>query len=377
MILSITTDTPNDAITHIAQCAREVNFAIRSLREAGQTLLLELDDSADVGTVLNALQRAPAISAVAALEDKRDDIIAQSAVMQGLLEQLETYAQSNAPLLIQGETGTGKDLFAKRCHQLSPRRAHKFIAVNCAGLPPEDAEQEMFGHASGEHTSIGFFEYANHGTVLLDSINELSLALQAKLLRFVNDGTYRRVGEEKEHKADVRVICTSQKPLSYYVEKGELREDLYHRLNVLSLEIPPLRAHAEDIEPLVQHFLPHISQQLGKSVPAYDRTFIQQLEAFEWAGNVRELYNALYRSCVNAAPNALLRLTESTGKHSYEKIDIDDFANMTLDEIIGQYEAQVLQAFYHAYPSTRKLATRLGTSHTTIANKLKLYGIKR
>ncbi|MBE2895619.1 sigma 54-interacting transcriptional regulator [Pasteurellaceae bacterium HPA106] len=324
------------------------------------------------------LESSQAITTVAVVNTNNDEIIAQSAVMQGLLSTLATYAQSNAPLLIQGETGTGKDLFAKRCHQLSPRRAHKFIAINCAGLPPEDAEQEMFGHASGEYTSIGFFEYANHGTVLLDSVNELSLALQAKLLRFVNDGTYRRVGEEKEHKADVRVICTSQKPLSYYVEKGELREDLYHRLNVLSLEIPPLRTHVEDIEPLVKHFLPQISQQLGKNVPAYDRTFIQQLEAFEWAGNVRELYNALYRSCVNAEPNTLLTLAEIHSKHNNHKtVDIDDFANMTLEEIIGQYEEQVLQAFYLAYPSTRKLATRLGTSHTTIANKLKLYGIKK
>ncbi|MBE2894302.1 sigma 54-interacting transcriptional regulator [Spirabiliibacterium falconis] len=304
-------------------------------------------------------------------------IIAQSAVMQGLLTTLETYAQSDAPLLIQGETGTGKDLFAKCCHQLSPRKRHKFIAVNCAGLPPEDAEQEMFGHASGERTSTGFFEYANHGTVLLDSVNELSLGLQAKLLRFVNDGSYRRVGEEREHYADVRVICTSQKPLQYYVEKGELREDLYHRLNVLGLEIPPLRQHIDDIEPLVNYFLPQISQQLGKGDLRYNRTFIQQLERREWAGNVRELYNTLYRCCVNTPDGEQLQLTENQPHFASDSITIERFEQMSLDEIIGQYESQVLRTFYQAYPSTRKLATRLGTSHTTIANKLKLYGIKK
>ena len=139
-----------------------------------------------------------------------DCFIVQSESMKSTVENAKRFAMFDAPLLIQGETGTGKDLLAKACHYQSLRRDKKFIAVNCAGLPDEDAESEMFGRKVGDSETIGFFEYANEGTVLLDGIAELSLALQAKLLRFLTDGSFRRVGEEKEHHANVRVICTSQ-----------------------------------------------------------------------------------------------------------------------------------------------------------------------
>ena len=158
-----------------------------------------------------------------------DCFIVQSESMKRAVENAKRFAMFDAPLLIQGETGTGKDLLAKACHYQSLRRDKKFIAVNCAGLPDEDAESEMFGRKVGDSETIGFFEYANEGTVLLDGIAELSLGLQAKLLRFLTDGSFRRVGEEKEHHANVRVICTSQVPLYLLVEQGKVRADLFHR----------------------------------------------------------------------------------------------------------------------------------------------------
>lgn len=305
------------------------------------------------------------------------EIVAHSAEMRRLLQQLKQFAQSDAPLLIQGETGTGKDLFAKLCHQWSKRRAEKFIAVNCAGLPPEAAEQEMFGDSSHGNHSTGFFEYANHGTVLLDSINELSLGLQAKLLRFLSDGSYRRVGEEQEHYADVRVICTSQKPLAEYVKNGELREDLYHRLNVLSLDIPPLRQHKQDIPHLVDFFLAKISQQLNISVPQYDQDYLNALQNHDWRGNVRELYNLLYRTCASLGDQTTLLKPHFTPTPTSQQseLELSQFDGMDWEQIIGQFERELLQKFYQRYPSTRKLAQRLGVSHTTIANKLKQYGI--
>lgn len=306
-----------------------------------------------------------------------DQILTQSSNMQQAIEQAKKFALLNAPLLIEGETGTGKDLLAKACHQFSHRAEQKFIAVNCAGLPEEEAETEMFGHRGVKNESVGFFEYANGGTVLLDAVSELSLEMQAKLLRFLNDGSFRRVGEDQERKVDVRVICTSQKPLNQLVAEGKVRKDLYYRLNVLTLKLPPLRERLDDLPLLVEHFVSEISNQLGVSTLEYDRIFLNTLSRYSWAGNLRELYNVLYRACTLAhsyrlsvkdlnLPNTMLSSTEivtyfpETG---------------TLDEMMAQYEAELLRKFYAEYPSTRKLAQRLGISHTAIANKLRAYGI--
>lgn len=302
-------------------------------------------------------------------------IITQSYKMREVVEKAKKFALLEAPLLIQGETGTGKDLLAKACHFFGSRRDKKFIAINCAGLPNEDAESEMFGRANSQSETIGFFEYANGGTVLLDGVAELSLSLQAKLLRFLSDGTFRRVGEEKEHYADVRVICTSQIPLLNYVEMGKMREDLFHRLNVLSLTIPPLRERKEDIPQLVKIFIKQISQELVISPPNFDQSFLSYLIHHTWAGNVRELYNALYRACSLAENNQLFIEGLSLVSNEVVLPNIEQFDNQTLDEIMSNFEAMVLQKFYEKYPSTRKLASRLGISHTAIANKLKQYNI--
>ena len=306
-----------------------------------------------------------------------DQILTQSSNMQQAIEQAKKFALLNAPLLIEGETGTGKDLLAKACHQFSHRAEQKFIAVNCAGLPEEEAETEMFGHRGVKNESVGFFEYANGGTVLLDAVSELSLEMQAKLLRFLNDGSFRRVGEDQERKVDVRVICTSQKPLNQLVAEGKVRKDLYYRLNVLTLKLPPLRERLDDLPLLVEHFVSEISNQLGVSTLEYDCIFLNALSRYIWAGNLRELHNVLYRACTLAhsyrlsvkdlnLPNTMLSTTEIV-THFPE--------TGTLDEMMAQYEAELLRKFYAEYPSTRKLAQRLGISHTAIANKLRAYGI--
>ena len=304
-----------------------------------------------------------------------DCFIVQSESMKSAVENAKRFAMFDAPLLIQGETGSGKDLLAKACHYQSLRRDKKFIAVNCAGLPDEDAESEMFGRKVGDSETIGFFEYANEGTVLLDGIAELSLSLQAKLLRFLTDGSFRRVGEEKEHHANVRVICTSQVPLHLLVDQDKVRADLFHRLNVLTINVPPLRDRMADIEPLAQGFLQEISEELKIVKPTFDKDFLLYLQKYDWKGNVRELYNTLYRACSLVQDNHLTIESLNLAPTQSAVISLDEFENKTLDEIIGSYESQVLKLFYAEYPSTRKLAQRLGVSHTAIANKLKQYGI--
>lgn len=303
-----------------------------------------------------------------------DQLIARSPKMKRLFEQAKKFATLSAPLLIQGETGTGKDLLAKACHRFSFRRNEKFIAVNCAGLPANEAESEMFGHRGNGQDSTGFFEYANGGTVLLDGIAELSLEMQAKLLRFLNDGTFRRVGEDREIRVDVRVICTTQKPLDMLVATGKLREDLYHRLNVLVLDLPPLRERQEDIAPLVTQFIRQISQQLGTPIPSYDEAFLTALQNYHWPGNLRELYNALYRACSLAGEQLSLKdLNLPDSLPSEFEINVADVRS--LEELINAFEASLLRKFYAEFPSTRKLAQRLGISHTAVANKLRIYGI--
>ncbi|HGO5854728.1 TPA: sigma 54-interacting transcriptional regulator [Mannheimia haemolytica] len=304
-----------------------------------------------------------------------EKIIGQSAKIKEVIAQAKKFANLNAPLLIQGETGTGKDLFAKACHHLSSRRMQKFIAVNCAGLPEEEAETEMFGHRSNDSDAVGFFEYANGGTVLLDSVAELSLDMQAKLLRFLNDGSFRRVGEDKEIQVDVRVICTSQKPLAQLVAEGLVREDLYHRLNVLTLDLPPLRERKEDIPLLADYFIAQISEQLGVSKLEYDQAFLQALQHYRWPGNLRELYNAIYRAC-SLSPSYLLAVKDL---HLPDEMaqPSEELEGLTLEQLMNQYEAQLLRKFYAEYPSTRKLAQRLGLSHTAVANKLRQYGLTK
>lgn len=308
--------------------------------------------------------------------DSFEQIIAQSRKMQDCLNQAKKFALLDAPLLLQGETGTGKDLIAKACHQFSQRVSQKFIAVNCAGLPENEAESEMFGYHGNGKSSIGFFEYANGGTVLLDAISELSLEMQAKLLRFLNDGSFRRVGEDKEIRVNVRVICTTLRPLSQLVKEGKMREDLYHRLNVLSITLPPLRERKEDIAPLVEHFTQHISQQLKITPPQYDETFLHSLLNYSWRGNLRELYNAIYRAC-SLTNNGKLNISDLNLPQEMPSFESFDEQQGSLDEIVGRFEAELLRKFYLQYPSTRKLAQRLGLSHTAVANKLRHYGINK
>lgn len=261
-------------------------------------------------------------------------IIAKSPKMQRVLEIAKKFALLDAPLLIQGETGTGKDLVAKACHDFSQRSNQKFIAVNCAGLPDEDAESEMFGRRDENGKKrVGFFEYADNGTVLLDSVGELPLGLQAKLLRFLNDGTFRRVGEEQEHYANVRVICTSQIPLQFYVEQGKMRIDLFHRLNVLTLNLPPLREREEDILPLAEFFVRQICEKNAQKTPHLTEELIRYLQDYPWLGNVRELYNALYRACC-LEKDSLQIADLGISNEKIVSVSVESFADETLEQMM-------------------------------------------
>ena len=222
-------------------------------------------------------------------------IVAVSPKMKHVVEQAQKLAMLSAPLLITGDTGTGKDLFAYACHQASPRAGKPYLALNCASIPEDAVESELFGHAP--EGKKGFFEQANGGSVLLDEIGEMSPRMQAKLLRFLNDGTFRRVGEDHEVHVDVRVICATQKNLVELVQKGMFREDLYYRLNVVSLKIPALAERTEDIPLLANHLLRQAAERHKPFVRAFSTDAMKRLMTASWPGNVRQLVNVI-EQCV-------------------------------------------------------------------------------
>ncbi len=307
-------------------------------------------------------------------------IFAESQQMKRVLNQARKLAQLDAPLLVYGETGTGKELLARACHEYSFRGDKPFVVVNCASLPDEVAESELFGQVdptTGRESKRGVFTDANGGTIFLDEIGEMTPALQAKLLRFLQDGSFRRVGEDDEHQVSVRVICATQKDLTSMVQDGSFREDLFYRLNVLSLRVPPLRERRADIVPMAELFLTRISRQLGRPLPTLSRACKEYVQQYPWPGNVRQLENALFQAVSlleghELGPDVLQLPTYNSGFGYY-----DDSFEGSLEQAVKRFESELLRRLYPAYPSTRQLARKLGVSHTAIANKLREYGISK
>ncbi|MFC3395458.1 transcriptional regulator TyrR [Brenneria rubrifaciens] len=309
-------------------------------------------------------------------------IVAVSPKMRQVVEQARKLAMLDAPLLIVGDTGTGKDMLARACHLRGPRGKQPFLALNCAALPDEVMESELYGHAPGAYPNAlegkkGFFEQANGGSVLLDEVGEMSAQMQTKLLRFLNDGTFRRVGEEHEIHVDVRVICATQKNLLELVERGAFREDLYYRLNVLTLTLPPLRERPADIMPLTELFVARFADEQGIPRPRLSVDLQQFLPLYGWPGNVRQLKNAIYRALTQLEGHELCIQDIDLPAFSADIPQSEEMLNGSLDEISKRFERAVLTRLYQSYPSTRKLAKRLGVSHTAIANKLREYGLSQ
>ena len=302
-----------------------------------------------------------------------DDIQAKSGKMKTLISAAKKLAILDAPLLIQGETGVGKEVIAKACHQASARSQHQFLALNCASMPDEVAESELFGIVTEEgETKRGIFELADQGSVLLDEIGDMSPYLQTKFLRLLETGCFRRVGDEQEVRVDVRIFCTTQNDIDKLICEGKFRQDLFYRLNVLSMTIPPLRERKEDIIPLCHSFCSIFSQELQRSKPLLSRNVLELLQSYHWPGNVRELRNVLYRALTLLEGEVLSPCDLNLPKAPSAEINEALFEG-SLVEANKRFEKLLLERLYPAYPSSRQLAKRLGVSHTAIANKLREY----
>ena len=227
-------------------------------------------------------------------------MIGESEPMLEVKDMIEKVAPTNARVLITGENGTGKELVARQLHDLSPRSRNPFIEVNCAAIPSELIESQLFGHEKGSFTSAikqkkGDFELADGGTLFLDEIGDMSLSAQAKVLRALQENKIVRVGGEKEIPVNVRILAATNKNLKSEIEKGNFREDLYHRLSVIVIQVPPLRERKDDIPLLVESFVALIAQDMGKAAPTFEPEAIEALQQYQWTGNIRELHNIVER----------------------------------------------------------------------------------
>ncbi|MGB6219593.1 sigma-54-dependent transcriptional regulator [Haloferula sp.] len=244
-------------------------------------------------------------------QDSRVKIIGVSRALQDVFKVVGRVARSDAPVLVFGESGTGKELVAHAIHEYSPRRQQEFLAINCGAIPENLLESELFGHEKGAFTGAiakraGRFEQADGGTLFLDEIGDMPLSVQVKLLRVLQDGTFSRVGSNETQKADARIVAATNKNLADEVAAGNFREDLYYRLNVVEVRLPPLRDRPEDIPLLAEFFLQRITRKNGMARIKLSGEAVTALQAHHWPGNVRELENTIARACALASSNILL-----------------------------------------------------------------------
>ena len=254
-------------------------------------------------TLRNALDKSQLMTETKALKkvvNRKYQMIGSSAPMNEIHDIIEKVAPTNARVLIEGENGTGKELVARQLHELSNRSFAPFVEVNCAAIPSELIESQLFGHEKGSFTSAikmkkGDFELANNGTLFLDEIGDMSLSAQAKVLRALQENKITRVGGESEINVNVRIIAATNKNLKEEIQKGNFREDLYHRLSVIIINVPPLRDRLDDIPELVGYFVDNISSEMGKAAPTFTQDAIEELQRYRWTGNIRELHNVIER----------------------------------------------------------------------------------
>jgi transcriptional regulator of aroF, aroG, tyrA and aromatic amino acid transport len=315
------------------------------------------------------------------------DIMGTSAPLRQVLSVAEKIASTDAIITIRGESGTGKDLLAQAIHTASGCTG-QFVAINCAAVPDTLLESELFGYVGGAFSGAkkegrpGLFEAARDGTVFLDEISEMPLAAQAKILRLIQSRRLRRLGDGRELTVNARIITATNRNLEELVEKRLFREDLYYRINVLPLHIPPLRERPGDILVLAEHFLFLLASKLGKDLMSFDATAKDKLMQHHWPGNVRELKNVVERAAIlcdlNQISAEFILLVHELGRDSLAKVEQAglDLGRQSLKIALGHYERSLLKTALDGRKSLRQVARNLGISHTALRNKLKKHQLE-
>ncbi len=357
-----------------------LNSAGRPVPVAVSTSLLRAPDGSIVGGVetFRDLSESPAVADPLQEGTSPVHLVAASESMRDIMALLPQVATTDTTLLIQGETGTGKEVLARTVHDLSPRRAKPFVAVNCAALPDTLLESELFGYKAGAFTGAvkdkpGRFAAAEGGTVFLDEIGDISPSLQVRLLRVLQHKEYEPLGDARSVKANVRIITASNQDLAELVRQGAFRQDLFYRVNVLRLELPPLRQRREAIPSLAEHFIRKFNAAQGRKVSGLHRDAMRALLAYDFPGNIRELENVIERAFVFCAGNLIMP------QHLPDElriIDIPAVRATTLSQAVRNTEAQALVRALSRNDFNREAAAReLGMHKSTFFKKVKALGI--
>ena len=307
-----------------------------------------------------------------------DHIVGNSPALEAVLNKVERVAPTSATVLIQGETGTGKELLAKAIHNISPRYDRPFVKVNCAAIPLDLLESELFGHEKGAFTGaiaqrIGRFELADKGTLFLDEVGDIPRTLQPKLLRVLQEQEFERLGSGRTHHVDVRVVAATHRDLEQMVKGSEFRSDLFYRLNVFPVLLPPLRARYEDIPALVTHFVDFYGRRIGKPIQQIPEETMSALRSYAWPGNVRELQNLIERGVILSHDGVLPNPLPSNHQ---ETVTVISKSN-TLKEVDRALILQVLETAAWMIGGPEGAAAKLGVKRTTLIYKMKKLGIFR
>jgi formate hydrogenlyase transcriptional activator len=310
-----------------------------------------------------------------------EQIIGQSAALEAVFEQVECVAPTDSTVLIQGETGTGKELIARAIHNISSRCGRSFVRLNCAAIPLDLLESELFGHEKGAFTGaiaqrIGRFEMADKGTLFLDEVGDIPLALQPKLLRVLQEQEFERLGSTRTRQVDVRLVAATNRDLTEMMKRGEFRTDLYYRLNIFPIRIPPLHERREDIPMLVQYFMQKYARRMGKRIETVPPATMQKLVDWSWPGNVRELQNMIERGVILSRGFVLeIPLTEL--EQSAVMALGDNNGGATLEAVERDHILQALRHSGWVVGGPSGAAARLGLNRSTLNARMRKLEIRR
>ncbi len=360
-----------------------VEEAVKAMKEGAYDFLTKPFQRAQLLRLIRqALARRDLIQQNRALQQRLDDLLQQGAVIgsspafRRVMTLLEQVAGSSATVLVQGESGTGKELVARTIHARSARSRGPFVAVNCAALPETLLESELFGYEKGAFTGAagrkeGRFELADGGTLFLDEVSDLSLVTQPKILRVLQEGEFERLGGTKTLRVDVRIVAATNQGLAQMVREKRFREDLYYRLNVITMTVPPLRERSEDIRVLAQHFLRVYAAKNNRRLEGFTDDAIRRLEAYAWPGNVRELENVIERGVV-LTQGALMDMTDLPPEIAGATPLPEGVLSIRIGTPLAEVEARLLEETLRATKGNKTLTAKLlGIDPTTVLRKLK------
>ena len=312
-------------------------------------------------------------------ERRFEQIIGNSPALESVLEQVERVSPTDSTVLIHGETGTGKELIARAIHNISSRCGRAFVKLNCAAIPLDLLESELFGHEKGAFTGaiaqkIGRFELADKGTLFLDEVGDIPPALQPKLLRVLQEQEFERLGSTRTHQVDVRLVAATNRDLADMVKRREFRDDLYYRLNVFPVTLPPLRERREDIPALVEHFVEMFTRRMGKQIENIPAETLAALSSYPWPGNIRELQNLIERAVILANDGVLPNPLPPEGT---PQIVSTSAAPTTLRDSERTLILRTLEGVRWVIGGPKGAAAKLGLKRTTLIHKMKKLGISR